>query len=164
MTKRLILMRHAKSDWDDPLLEDIDRPLNARGRDSAAALGKWLAQHGFLPDEVVSSSAVRTRETLERLALKTDASFKPELYLAAAGTMLGVLKGCEGDSVLMVGHNPGIADLAEALLGVTPDHSRFLDYPTGATLVCDLPIQNWAEAVPRSAQFVDFVVPRDLIS
>lgn len=162
MTKRLILMRHAKSGWDDPVLEDIERPLNARGRTSASALGTWLSDLGYVPDVVVSSSATRTRETFARLAIKAPVTFKPELYLAPAGVMLRELKRCEGETVLMVAHNPGIAELAEGLLLTPPEHSGFHNYPTGSTLVCDFPVEKWADAVPRSAHLVDFVVPRDL--
>lgn len=163
MTKRLILMRHAKSGWDDPLLQDIERGLNDRGQKSATALGGWLKDHDYLPDEVLSSSATRTRETFDLLNMTAEVTFKRELYLAPAGVMFEWLKTCEADTVLMVGHNPGIAELAEAVLADLPDHNRFPFYPTGATLVCDFPVNKWAEAVPRSAQVVDFIVPRDLI-
>ncbi|MBU2991643.1 histidine phosphatase family protein [Octadecabacter sp. 1_MG-2023] len=162
MTKRLILMRHAKSGWDDPLLSDIERPLNERGRKSATALGVWLSENGYLPDEVLCSSATRTGETFSRLAIDTPVTFKPDLYLASPNMLLKTLKQGTGDTVLMLAHNPGIAEFAEGILAAHPDHSRFLDYPTGATLVCDLPIEKWADAVPRSAHPVDFVIPRDL--
>ena len=163
MTKRLILMRHAKSGWDDPLLEDTERPLNERGLKSASALGKWLVDHGYRPDAVLSSSATRTRETFDRLNIDAPVTFKRELYLAPAGAMLKWLKTSTADTVLMVGHNPGIAEFADGILTSPPEHSRFDFYPTGATLICDFPITKWADAVSRSAQVVDFIVPRDLI-
>ena len=163
MNKRLILMRHAKSGWDDPLLADIERPLNERGRKSARALGGWLKEHGHMPDAVLSSSAARTRETFDRLNIKAPVTCKRELYLAPASVMLKWLKKCEGDTILMVGHNPGIANLAHGVLTEPPQHPRFDFYPTGATLICDFPITTWADAVPRSAHVVDFIVPRDLI-
>lgn len=163
MTKRLILMRHAKSGWDDPTLQDIERALNERGRESATALGHWLRERGYKPDAVLSSSATRTRETFSLLGTKAPVTFKPELYLASSGVMLKWLKTCQADTILLIGHNPGIADLAEGILTAAPDHPRFFDYPTGATLVCDFPINEWADASPASAQAVDFIVPRDLI-
>ena len=163
MTKRLILMRHAKSGWDDPTLDDIERPLNERGRKSAAALGDWLNTNGYQPDAVISSSASRTRETFDLLNVDAAVTFKQELYLASAGVMLKWLKTCTDDTVLMVGHNPGIADLADRILMAPPEHNQFPFFPTGSTLVCDFPITNWADASSASAQVVDFIVPRDLI-
>ena len=163
MTKRLILMRHAKSGWDDPLLQDIERPLNERGRKSATALGGWLKKHNYVPDTVLSSSATRTRETFEGLDVTAPTTFKRELYLAPAGVMLEWLRQSGGDTLLLIGHNPGIAELAETVLDALPDHTRFPFYPTGATLICDFPITNWADASSASARLVDFIVPRDLI-
>ena len=162
MTKRLILMRHAKSDWDDPLLSDFERPLNRRGRDNAVRMGGWLKQHGFLPDAVLCSAAARTRETFALLDIDASVTFEQRLYLAPAQVMLRCLKTAEADTILMIGHNPGIAEFAHGLLAKAPDHVRFHDFPTCSTLVCDLPISKWADAVSRSAQVVDFIVPRDL--
>ena len=69
MTRTLILTRHAKSSWDAPVASDHDRPLNKRGRKSAPAIGTWLKQNGWLPDEVISSTSARTRETWDRMGL-----------------------------------------------------------------------------------------------
>ncbi|WP_375280209.1 histidine phosphatase family protein [Pseudooctadecabacter sp.] len=162
MTKRLILMRHAKSGWDDPTLSDIDRPLNARGRADATALGGWLKDSAYLPDAVLCSAATRTRETLALLNIQATVTFMEGLYLAPPAHMMEALKDCSADTILLIGHNPGIGDLAQDIVTNAPDHKQFYDYPTGATLVCDLPITNWANAVSRSAQMVDFIVPRDL--
>lgn len=162
MTKRLILMRHAKSGWDDPTLSDIDRPLNARGRAAATALGGWLKNSAYVPDAVLCSAAARTRETLALLNVQAPPTFMEGLYLAPAARMMEALKDCAEDMILLIGHNPGIGQLAQDIVSGAPDHRRFYDYPTGATLVCDLPITTWADAVSRSAQVVDFIVPRDL--
>ena len=162
MTKRLILMRHAKSGWDDPALSDIDRPLNARGRGAATALGGWLKDSAYLPDAVLCSAATRTRETFALLNIQAPATFMDGLYLAPAARMMSAVQGCAEDTILLIGHNPGIGDLAQDIVSNAPDHGRFYNYPTGATLVCDLPITTWADAVSRSAQVVDFIVPRDL--
>lgn len=162
MTKRLILMRHAKSGWDDPTLDDHDRPLNGRGRVSAGALGDWLRTKGILPDQALVSSAARTRETFARLGLACDAGFDRALYLAPPMAMMTALKAATGTTVLMIGHNPGIAELAHDLMAKLPDHTRFHDYPTCATLVADFEIDDWAALSAGTGTLVEFVIPREL--
>ena len=109
--KRLILMRHAKSDWSGEALIDHDRALNDRGRANARALGDWLRDQGIVPDEVLCSSAMRTQETLAGLNLpggiKTTITRK--LYLASLDQILSLLQRATGNSVLVLGHNPGSA-------------------------------------------------------
>jgi phosphohistidine phosphatase len=161
---RLILMRHAKSDWSHPGLTDHDRPLNRRGQKSARLLGDWLRARGHLPDEILCSTARRTVETLQGLKLGKGVapSLQPGLYHADPEAMMRILREATGACVLMIGHNPGICEMAQALVADAPDHDRFDDYPTGATLVCDLDIATWAEAEWHSARTVDFVIPREL--
>ncbi len=162
MTRRLILMRHAKSSWASPQLTDHERPLNGRGRRSAAALGGWLRMHDYLPGQILSSSSVRTRETCAHLNLTADAAFLDRLYHADAPQMMRVLQGASAPCVLMLGHNPGIAWLAGLLVSAAPDHPRFDDYPTCATLVADFPIQDWRDLAPATGLVENFVIPRDL--
>ncbi len=163
---RLILMRHAKSDWSLGGQSDHDRPLNKRGRASAAALGDWLRQKDLSPEEVMCSSAKRTTETLSGLRLSPDpqTEFVGRLYHAAPRTMLEILNGATSSCVLMVGHNPGICDMAHRLLSVAPDHARFADYPTGSTLVCDFEATDWMSVDWHQGQCVDFVVARELMA
>ncbi len=163
MTKRLILMRHAKSSWGDPTQDDHQRPLNGRGQRSGDALGDWLRDKNYIPDQILSSSSQRTKETCQRLRLEAEKTFLDALYLAEPEQMLKVLKGATGDCVLMLGHNPGIAYLAHGLVTTPPNHPRFDDYPTCATLIMDFPIDTWAQARPETGTVVDFVVPRDLM-
>lgn len=163
MGKRLILMRHAKSSWDDPRLDDHARPLNSRGERSARAMGDWLRHRGDVPDMVLSSDARRTRETAALLGFGADAQFTDRLYHASAGTMLEVLRGASGDCVLMIGHNPGIADLAERIVSEPPDHPRFFDYPTCATLIVEVPQGSWDAVAFGNARVLDFVTPRELL-
>ncbi len=164
MTLTLILMRHAKSDWTHAGLPDHERPLNGRGRTSAKALGEWLRAEGHVPDEVLCSSATRTGETLQGLKLPSDvpARYISDLYHADAGQMRDVLMQAQGESVLMVGHNPGICDLAHSLVRVAPDHLRFEDYPTGATLVVQFAADRWTQIGWHDGQPIAFVVPREL--
>ena len=162
--KRLILMRHAKSDWSAGARGDHDRPLNDRGRRGAAALGDWLRGEGLTPDAVLCSSATRTRETLAGLGLPdgVPVDFTRDLYLATHDDMLQVLRGATGDCVLVLGHNPGISIAACELPADLPDHPRFEAFPTGATLVVDFDIDDWRDADWGTGRARQFTVPRDL--
>ena len=164
--KRLILMRHAKSSWTDPYASDHDRPLNGRGKRSADAIGAWMCEKDYIPDEVLSSDAERTRETWQRVTTAFDAPATPSwhraLYLAGTTTMLEHLKKAKHTTVMMIGHNPGIASFAAGIVKSPPNDPEFCRYPTAATLVCDFDIDNWAQADWAQAEFVDFIVPRRL--
>lgn len=164
MTLRLILMRHAKSDWDDPLMPDHARPLNPRGRASAAAMGGWLAQHALHPDLALVSDAQRTQETCARLGLDLTPDLLPELYHAGPARMMDVLQGAgTAATVLMLGHNPGIADFAGRLLAAAPHHPRFFDYPTCATLVAEFDAPDWGAVRFGSGRAIDFAIPREVM-
>ncbi len=167
MTLRLILTRHAKSSWGNPGLGDHDRRLNARGRASADAIGDWLVASGHLPGQALVSSAARTRETwariADRLPAPPPATILPGLYLASPGEMLAALRAARAPTVIMIAHNPGTAQLADALAAQPPDDPRFFRYPTAATTVLDFAADNWRDIAPGSGQVVDFVLPRDLL-
>lgn len=159
---RLILTRHAKSAWDDPTLDDHDRPLNERGRRSAHALGDWIANRGYEPEEVLCSSSARTRETWELIAgapLETRPPLRIEttLYQAGPDRMLAILKTATHPIVMMLGHNPGICELAAMLPARPPMDPVFRRYPTAATLVVDFQIDSWAEVEPGQGSTRDFV-------
>ncbi len=163
---RLILMRHAKSDWSHAGLGDHARPLNKRGRASAKALGYWMRSKEYWPDEVLCSTAERTGETLLRLDFNPplNTRFVSGLYHAEAEEMLGILHGAKSACVLMIGHNPGICEMANRLVEAPPSHDRFFDYPTAATLVCDFDKTDWRDVTWFSGEEVDFVIPRELIT
>lgn len=159
--RRLILTRHAKSAWDDPLMPDHDRPLNARGRRAARELGDWLASRGYDPEEVLCSTAARTRETWDRAALAAfetlpELRVEQALYHAAPDMMLRVLKTAQAQTVMMIGHNPGIAELAAMLPARVPVDPDFRRYPTAATLVVDFQIDDWSQLTPGSGSVLDF--------
>lgn len=166
MALTLILTRHAKSSWSDLHLCDHDRPLNKRGRKSAEALGAWLKEQEFLPTEVISSSARRTIETWEGMSTSLPDGVlirrEPRLYHADAHTMLDCLQGATSEVVLMLGHNPGIAEFAEKIVATRPNHDRFWDYPTGATLVAQFDCDDWMQVRFGQAKALDFTVPREL--
>jgi phosphohistidine phosphatase len=166
MTLRLILTRHAKSSWDNPALADHDRPLNDRGRRAAAALGRWLASRSDCPGEVLCSDALRTRQTWAGIAAHLPAApavtLKPALYHASPDVMLAVLRHASAPVVLMLGHNPGIAEFAARLLAHPPADPAFHRYPTGATLIATFNRPAWAEVGFADGALMDFVVPRAL--
>ncbi|MDZ4095123.1 MAG: histidine phosphatase family protein [Paracoccaceae bacterium] len=166
MTKRLILTRHTKSNWDDPATPDHDRPLNERGEAASADLGDWLASRGYVPQEVLCSDALRTRETWSGIAAALPGTpivhLKPALYHAGPDVMLAVLRHATADTVMMIGHNPGIAEFAQRLVAQAPLNLEFSRYPTGATLVVEFMIDAWKDATYGSAATVDFIVPREL--
>ncbi|MFN4157747.1 MAG: SixA phosphatase family protein [Gemmobacter sp.] len=167
MMKRLILTRHAKSAWDDPLTPDHDRPLNERGKVAAADLGQWLASRGYVPGQVLCSDALRTRKTWSGIAPALPGTpildLKPTLYNAGPDVMLAVLRHASADTVMMIGHNPGIAEFAHRLVTRIPPHDGIQKYPTGATLVADFACETWAEAAFGTAAPIDFIVPRELV-
>lgn len=159
---RLILTRHAKSSWDDPAQPDHDRPLNARGRRSARELGDWLASRGYEPEEVLCSTAERTRETWAGIAMaplevRPHIRYEPGLYHAAPEKMLEILRSASAPTVMMIGHNPGIAEFAGMLPARAPLDPDFRRYPTAATLVVDFQIDDWSELAPAQGSVLDFV-------
>jgi phosphohistidine phosphatase len=164
--KRLILTRHAKSSWDDPLMPDHDRPLNERGKAAAADLGQWLASRGYVPDEVLCSDALRTRKTFSGIAPALPGTpvleLKPALYHAGPDVMLAVLRHAVGETVMIIGHNPGIAEFAARLLSRPPANPEFARYPTGATLVADFDVDAWSDVGFGMGVVDDFIVPREI--
>ena len=169
--KTLILLRHAKSSWDDPDLEDHDRPLNKRGRGAAPVIAAWLAERGHVPDRIVCSSSLRTQETVERMrdALPDlpDPVIEPGLYHADPARMMELVRAQpdEANGVMLVGHQPGLSAFARMLAGgkVRPGCSRaFEHFPTAAAAVLTAQTEIWADIAPRTARFVEFAKPREL--
>lgn len=166
----LYLLRHAKSDRSDPGLADPERPLTARGRRDAPAMAAYMRAHGYRPDLVLCSTAVRTRETLALLQPglgKIAAEFDRALYLASPEAMLQRLRDVDEGvgSVLMIGHNPGMARLA-ALLAPRGDRHALArmreKYPTCALAVVHLHIDRWEQAEARAGTLTDFMIPAAL--
>jgi phosphohistidine phosphatase len=161
VVKKLYLLRHLKSSWDDPALPDRERPLAPRGRKAGKKLARHLRGAAVAPELVLCSPAERTRETLAAVRGELgepEVRFVDGLYAASHGELLGVLRavGPGVGSVLVIAHNPGLQDLAVALAGFVQDK-----FPTGAlaTLSFDA---TWAELEPGSCRLVDYVVPREL--
>lgn len=156
MTSTLVLLRHAKSAYPSGVA-DHDRPLNARGRRDAPQAGRLLAEAVGAIDVALVSTALRAQTTFDlaspalAVARRRD---EPGLYLAAPGVMLEYVRRCEADTVLVVAHNPGTEDLAQALGGVVQPK-----FPTAAFAVlrADLPFSSWQ---PGCAELVQFTVCR----
>jgi phosphohistidine phosphatase len=170
--KTILLLRHAKSAWDSVALSDHDRPLNRRGERSAAVMGDHLVAVGPRPDLILCSTAMRTRQTLAPLvkALGLPAppiSLEKELYLASEDALLERLQALseETQTVLLIGHNDGIGQLAGMLAGRGPEPALGQlreKYPTGALATLRLPRGPWTALKPGACELLAFVRPRDL--
>jgi phosphohistidine phosphatase len=166
--KRLYLLRHAKSSWDDQTLADHDRPLASRGRRAAKVMAKHLGRKGISPELVMCSPSTRTRQTLKRLApglgKNADVQIEPELYAATARDLLEVLHKVpdEVESVMLIGHNPGIQDLTLSLAITGSEIPRVRrKFPTAALATLQLN-GTWRELAPGSAELVSLVKPKEL--
>lgn len=168
----LSLFRHAKSSWDDAAMKDLDRPLAERGRAAAPVMGAYLAKEGLLPDLVLSSPSVRTRATCA-LAFSAFQSppmilFEDVLYLASLRTLLGRIRRAENAvrHLMVVGHNPGLHELALELIGHAPKKplaELAAKLPTGGLVVLEFDSETWADAGPEKASLARFVTPRMLM-
>jgi phosphohistidine phosphatase len=163
------LLRHAKSSWKDRSLADRDRPLAGRGKRAAKAVAGHIEAEGIRPDLVLCSPARRCRETLERVGAafgdRVEARFEDALYGASEAELLTRLRALppELDSVMIVGHNPGLEDLALALASEGAGRARMEEkYPTAALATIDLSANDWSAIERGSGELVAFVRPRDL--
>ena len=159
--KRLILMRHAEAGWHINT-DDHERPLSASGIRDAKKIGSWLKEKAYMPDEVISSTSVRTRETLSYLLLDCPQIFERSLYLADADQMKSTLQTLLSETVILLAHNPGITELAYDLMNHEEKHENFMDFPAASTLVIDFKADRWSEVKSDSGIFVDFVMPLHL--
>lgn len=124
MNFHLYLMRHAKSDWSDQGLSDFNRPLNSRGQKNARQIGLWMAKNDFLPDKIISSAAVRAKQTTELLVQQLDhidikdVEFDKELYLASDDELIEQIQLYKADnnSLMLIAHNPGMEQLVNFLM------------------------------------------------
>lgn len=168
--KNLTLLRHAKSGWDDPVSRDFDRPLNPRGRRAARRIGVEMKSEGLAFDLVLASPARRVTETLDEVAAgygPLPARYDERLYLAAAGTLLDIVRTApeSAERLLLVGHNPGLEELALRLSrrdGAGLRGEVEVKYPTGTVAEIVLPAERWAEVREGTGEIVRFIRPRDL--
>ena len=145
--KRLTLLRHAKSSWDQAGLDDHDRPLAERGRRDAPRIGERLTRRGLRPDLVLSSTALRARETAELVSAalgggsRPKLALEPRIYLASPDELLAVLAGIDDavGELVLVGHNPGLTELVNTLL---PD-LKLANLPTAGAVAIDCDTDRW---------------------
>lgn len=161
--KSILLLRHAKSSWNNPALDDHERPLNKRGFGDAPRMGQLIADEGLKPDLIISSTACRAKTTAEIVSqecgLENCVEFTDDLYLAPPSNYLLILSGLpeSADSVLLVGHNPGISDLLMQMSG--EGH----DMPTAALAHLQSGHETWGEfAHSSNAELVQFWRPKEL--
>jgi phosphohistidine phosphatase len=162
--KRLLLLRHAKSSWDEAGLADRDRPLAPRGRRAVELIARHLRDEKISPALVLCSPARRTRETLEGVEPGGDVKIEDELYGASEADLLERLRDVPEatESVMLIGHNPAIQELALSLAGGGERRSDVeRKFPTGALATLTVP-DSWRELAPGSAELVEFVRPKDL--
>ena len=168
--KTLVLMRHAKSAWDNADLPDIERPLSPRGQKAAPLMGAKLKKAGYRPDVVLCSTAARTRETLDLIAgdlpKKVKVQHLKELYMAVPREMLNAVAKVpdSAETVMLVGHNPGMGSLAGWLAGNGDSETLAKmrrKFPTAAAAVITFDVPRWAEVAGESGTLVAFLRPRD---
>jgi phosphohistidine phosphatase len=166
--RRLVLLRHAKSDWPD--VADHERPLAKRGRRDAPVVGRWLGTSGYVPDAVVCSTAQRARETWKLASEGLTAvapgacppvTYEPRVYEATVLGLLMLVREFDPRwrTVVIVGHNPGLAELTVGL--ASPDGAAPLKFPTAAVAVLGLP-GEWADAAPGEGRLLAFTIPAEL--
>ena len=165
---RLWLLRHAKSSWDEPELDDRDRPLAPRGEQSADRMSDYLRTAGIRPDVVLCSSALRTRQTLARvlpaLGPELEIHIEPALYTFDASSLLERVRAIpDGVSAMLIGHNPAIEELAIRLAARGDKLDTLAQkYPTGALAEIEFPAGSWHEIGTTTGELTRFVIPREL--
>jgi phosphohistidine phosphatase len=165
--RTVFLLRHGKSSWSDSTLADVDRPLAPRGERASKRIAKYMRRKKVRPALVLCSPSVRTRQTLEAiqpsLAKRCSVEFLPELYAASERELLERLQALPDSvgSVMLIGHNPGLQDLALGLASRGADLRQLEEkFPTGALATLVVQREKWAALSPGDAELVDYVVPR----
>lgn len=170
--KTLLLLRHAKSSWDDPSLDDFDRPLAARGEQAAPLMANYLKQKGLRPDLVLLSPAARARQTWDLVARSLGDGIEVKqlqgLYLGAPSRLLDAVRRApdEAACVMLVGHNPGMEHLAMVLAGSSSKPkalAKLYDkFPTAALAELTFEAESWKELARGTGRLKRLVRPREL--
>jgi len=168
---RLMLLRHAKAEKAEPGMGDRDRGLNARGRSDTALIGAYIAHHALIPDAVIVSTARRTRETWEDLAAalpgSPPATYEDRLYNAGAEAIMTLVTATAPavHTLLVIGHNPGLHDVARLLIasGDVEARERLNEgLPTASLAVIEFAAESWRKVHPNGGRLERFVSPRSL--
>lgn len=162
----LLILRHAKSSWSNPVLADYDRPLKKRGMHNASAMGAYLRERGWLPDSILCSTAVRAAETVRLALAAMDLTedlihWSEDFYHAEAQTWLKALKTQRAARVMIVGHNPGLDELVDLLCGPTKrgEDGKLMTTAAVARIQLDQP---WKRIGPGSGKLLHLQRPREL--
>lgn len=160
--KTLLIIRHAKSAWDNPGLSDFDRPLNIRGKSDAPHMGKVLKNKGIIADKWLSSPAKRALSTATRFAKamevpKSEVHTDARIYHSSAYTLMQIIKEQAGgvDTLFLFGHNPGLTDLASMLTT-----TRIDNIPTCGIFAVSFPVSQWNEVDGKNGSFLFFDYPK----
>lgn len=159
--KQLFLLRHAKSSWDDPALDDFDRPLNPRGKKAAPLMGRVIKERKINPELILCSTAKRTKQTIklvnETAKFDADVTFTNAIYHASANQLIDLIRKQKPsvNSILLIGHNPGLEDFIQVLTG------KFEPIPTAALVQIDVSAEQWSGITNGDNQLAWIVRPRD---
>lgn len=159
--KKLILIRHAKSDWSNPLSEDFLRPLNKRGKKNAPLMAKVLKEKNIRPDLIISSPSIRTKQTLEyfikELNYNDEVRFEESIYEAPYENLLKVIKDIPNihKTVFLMGHNPGLCDLTNFLVD-----KNFENIPTCGIVEIDFNAKSWQDISKENSNLISFEYPK----
>jgi phosphohistidine phosphatase len=166
-----MFLRHAKSSWPSSGMQDAARPLSERGQAAAHLMGAYMAHHSLIPDRILCSPALRTRETWAGIATEwpsnMDVVFDPRLYQATPQSILSVIRVQHeaARTLLVIGHNPGLQQAAELLIaaGDVELRERLREkFPTAALAVIDFAIDKWRTIHERSGRLDRYIVPRSV--
>jgi phosphohistidine phosphatase len=169
--RRLLLLRHAKAERSRPGERDHERTLAARGRDDALKLGPYMVRHAFLPDLVLVSTSARTRETWELAASAFEdvpaVKFDERIYEGGPQAILKVIKetGPQVGTLLVVGHNPGLQELAKLLVAVSDSDALLRlkeHFPTASFALINFMVEDWSRLHPRAGRLEHLVTPTTL--
>jgi phosphohistidine phosphatase len=159
--KTLYLLRHAKSSWDDSSVSDFDRPLNERGEKAAPFVGSLMKERGMTPEAIISSPAKRAKQTAKLVAKAAEfpskISYDERIYEASTARLLAVMgEIADGiDSVMIVGHNPGMESLIWYLTG------KMEPMPTAALAVIELNVDRWSDVSEGGSLLITLIRPKD---
>ena len=169
--RTLMLLRHAKSSWDQPALADADRPLAPRGQTAVPLIARHIKAQKWRPDLVLCSHAERVRETWQLMTPILGRSIECRtlrtIYLGAPSRLLEALRRAadEVGTLMLIGHNPGLGRLAVSLCGTGPKKALArmqAKFPTGTLAVIDFNVDHWSEIAPGGGRLEAFVRPKDL--
>lgn len=170
MTFKLFIMRHAKSDWSGPGISDFDRPINKRGQKNAKRVGQWMMENDLIPQQIVSSPALRAKQTTEFLAeaftecIPAKIQFDEDLYLASVDTLIESIQLYKNNlnSLMLVAHNPGLEQLVDFLLSKSRHSTVHVMSMTTANLAIFEYLDNSFDPEIDSGELIEFIKPKEL--